>query len=62
MLNLLSWCDEKLIALKDAILARTKNKKNYLRSVCGLPVDMSVFNILLIKFIRSYRFILFYIC
>lgn len=59
MLNLLSWCDEKLIALKDAILARTKNKKNYLRSVCGLPVDMSVFNTLLIKFIRSYRFILF---
>lgn len=38
--NLLCWADERLIPLKNSILSRTRNKKNYLRSVCGLPFDI----------------------
>lgn len=38
--NTIIHSDTRLIELKDAILARTRNKKNYLRSICGLPLEM----------------------
>jgi glycerol kinase len=38
--NLLCTADERLLPLKSSILSRTRNKKNYLRSVCGLPLHM----------------------
>jgi glycerol kinase len=38
--NPLIWSDTRLLNIKNSILARTKNKKNYLRSICGLPFDM----------------------
>jgi glycerol kinase len=37
--NTLIHSDSRLINLKKAILVRTRNKKNFLRSVCGLPLD-----------------------
>lgn len=36
----LIWADMRLNNIKNSILARTKNKKNYLRAICGLPFDM----------------------
>jgi glycerol kinase len=38
--NPLIWSDTRLLNIRNAILARTKNKKNYLRAICGLPFDM----------------------
>lgn len=38
--NPLVWWDQRLRSGHEEILARTKNKRNYLRSVCGLPFDM----------------------
>lgn len=38
--NTIIHSDSRLIELKNAILARMRNKKNYLRAICGLPLDM----------------------
>jgi glycerol kinase len=38
--NPLCFNDNRLESALEQILHRTKNKKNYLRSVCGLPFDM----------------------
>lgn len=39
--NSLCFSDNRrLSAVLDRVLSRTKNKKNYLRAVCGLPFDL----------------------
>jgi glycerol kinase len=38
--NPLCLSDNRLNKIVERILARTKNKRNYLRSVTGLPFDM----------------------
>lgn len=38
--NPLCFSDNRLNKVLERILVRTRNKKNYLRSVCGLPFDM----------------------
>lgn len=38
--NPLCFADNKLNKIIEQILYRTKNKKNYLRSACGLPFDV----------------------
>ena len=38
--NPLCFSDNKLNKIIEQILSRTKNKRNYLRSVCGLPFDV----------------------
>ncbi|CRK94497.1 CLUMA_CG008002, isoform A [Clunio marinus] len=40
VLNPLCSSDNRLNKILEKILLRTKNKKNYLRSVCGLPFDV----------------------
>lgn len=38
--NALCFADKRLNKIVDQILMKAKNKRNYLRSVCGLPVDV----------------------
>lgn len=45
--NSICSSDNRLNKILARILSRTKNKKNFLRSVCGLPFDMYVIQILL---------------
>lgn len=40
--NPLCFSDSRLTKILEQLLVRTKNKKNYLRSVCGLPFDVYV--------------------
>lgn len=38
--NPLCFSDNRLNGTIERILSKTKNKRNYLRSVCGLPFDV----------------------
>ncbi|KFB38191.1 hypothetical protein ZHAS_00005502 [Anopheles sinensis] len=37
--NAIGWCDTRTTAVVGGILQRVRGKKNYLKSVCGLPVS-----------------------